>query len=52
MNELMSVLMGNHDLQGRDDNFPLEFSGISFNYRKLGVNARANNYAFADDCYS
>ena len=25
---------------------------IKFKYRKLGVNAQANNYAFADDCYS
>ena len=25
---------------------------IKFKYRKLGVNAQANNYAFANDCYS
>ena len=53
MNELMSVLMGKHDLQSREnDNFPMNFSSISFKYRRLGVNAKANNYAFADDAYS
>ena len=27
-------------------------SKIKFKYRKLGVQAEANHYAFADDCYS
>ena len=31
---------------------PSQMVNIKFKYRKLGVNAQANNYAFADDCYS
>ena len=52
MNDLMTVLMGKHDVVGRDDNFPSAFNSISFKYRQLGVNAEANNYAFANECYS
>lgn len=27
-------------------------TGVTVKYRQLGVNAQANNYAFAEDCYS
>ena len=50
LNKLMTVLVGNNMEQ--DENKSNKMSKIRFKYRQLGVNAKANNYAFAEDCYT
>ena len=51
LNKLMTALVTQHSEQGEKQK-PQQMVNIKFKYRKLGVNAQANNYAFANDCYS
>lgn len=46
LDQLMKTLAANNGEQSE------AFHKIKFKYRDLGVNAEANNYAFANDCYS
>ena len=47
----MTALVAQNSEQGERQK-PSQMVNIKFKYRKLGVNAQANNYAFAKDCYS
>lgn len=51
MNELMTALVAENSEEDQLKK-PKAMVSVKFKYRKLGVNAQANNYAFADDCYS
>ena len=50
LNKLMTALVANNS--EKDDNKSSKMVNIKFNFRHLGVNANAHNYAFAEDCYS
>ena len=51
MNALQNKAVGK-DEKGNNDEAKDKIVNIKFTYRHLGVNAQANNYAFAEDCYS
>ena len=64
LNKLMNAIASNAHLRDeklKEKRSNMQFSQLSeeqnltqiaFMYRQLGVNAKANNYAFAEDCYS
>ena len=52
LNKLMKTLVEKTNNSDIDDKKSFKMSSLQFKYRKIGVNANAHNYAFADDCYS